>query len=81
VSFGAGHGQAGELEGGKYFFFACLLLLHGRRRAMRVSHPSLCCILRNAGDGNNMTHSWLRLAAVIPYELVCICPPGVLSWL
>jgi ornithine carbamoyltransferase len=21
-------------------------------------------------------HSWLRLAARIPYEFVCICPPG-----
>jgi ornithine carbamoyltransferase len=28
------------------------------------------------GDGNNMVHSWLRLAAVIPYEFVCVCPPG-----
>ncbi|KAI8464560.1 MAG: Aspartate/ornithine carbamoyltransferase [Monoraphidium minutum] len=28
------------------------------------------------GDGNNMVHSWLRLAARIPYEFVCICPPG-----
>ena len=24
------------------------------------------------GDGNTMVHSWLR----IPYECVCICPPG-----
>lgn len=23
-----------------------------------------------------MVHSWLRLAAVIPYEFVCVCPPG-----
>lgn len=28
------------------------------------------------GDGNNMVHSWLRLACRIPYEFVCICPPG-----
>eukprot|EP00879_Flechtneria_rotunda_P023747 GHRR01025140.1.p1 GENE.GHRR01025140.1~~GHRR01025140.1.p1 ORF type:complete len:194 (+),score=58.68 GHRR01025140.1:197-778(+) len=28
------------------------------------------------GDGNNIVHSWLRLAAVIPYEFVCVCPPG-----
>ncbi|KAF6263520.1 ornithine carbamoyltransferase [Scenedesmus sp. NREL 46B-D3] len=28
------------------------------------------------GDGNNMVHSWLRLAARIPYEFVCVCPPG-----
>lgn len=28
------------------------------------------------GDGNNMVHSFLRLAARVPYEFVCICPPG-----
>ena len=28
------------------------------------------------GEGNNMTHSWLRLAARVPYELVCLCPDG-----
>lgn len=28
------------------------------------------------GDGNNIVHSWLRLAMRIPYEFVCICPPG-----
>lgn len=32
--------------------------------------------LAYVGDGNNMVHSWLRLAAVIPYEFVCVCPPG-----
>ena len=28
------------------------------------------------GDGNNITHSWLRLAARFPFELVCACPEG-----
>mmetsp|Transcript_17547 Transcript_17547/g.37915 ORF Transcript_17547/g.37915 Transcript_17547/m.37915 type:complete len:370 (-) Transcript_17547:682-1791(-) len=28
------------------------------------------------GDGNNMVHSWLRLATRIPFEFVCVCPPG-----
>ena len=28
------------------------------------------------GDGNNMVHSWLRLAALIPFEFVCACPKG-----
>ena len=28
------------------------------------------------GDGNNMVHSWLRIAAVVPFEFVCVCPPG-----
>ncbi len=26
------------------------------------------------GDGNNVVHSWLRLAAVFPLEFVCACP-------
>ena len=29
-----------------------------------------------AGDGNNMVHSWLRIASVLPFEFVCVCPPG-----
>ncbi|CAI5933894.1 unnamed protein product [Closterium sp. NIES-65] len=28
------------------------------------------------GDGNNIVHSWLRLAAVIPMHFVCVCPKG-----
>ncbi|XP_024384926.1 ornithine transcarbamylase, chloroplastic [Physcomitrium patens] len=28
------------------------------------------------GDGNNMVHSWLRLAAVFPFHFVCACPKG-----
>lgn len=28
------------------------------------------------GDGNNIVHSWLRLAAVMPIEFVCCCPEG-----
>jgi len=28
------------------------------------------------GDGNNIVHSWLRLAAVIPFHFVCACPKG-----
>lgn len=28
------------------------------------------------GDGNNMVHSWLELAAVLPIDFVCACPPG-----
>ena len=28
------------------------------------------------GDGNNITHSWLRLAARFPFEVVCACPEG-----
>jgi ornithine carbamoyltransferase len=26
------------------------------------------------GDGNNIVHSWIRLAAKIPFEFVCACP-------
>ena len=28
------------------------------------------------GDGNNITHSWIRLAAKLNFELVCACPEG-----
>jgi ornithine carbamoyltransferase len=28
------------------------------------------------GDGNNIVHSWLRLASRIPFHFVNICPPG-----
>ena len=28
------------------------------------------------GDGNNIVHSWLRLAAVVPFHFVCACPVG-----
>lgn len=28
------------------------------------------------GDGNNMVHSWLRIAAVLHFEFVCVCPEG-----
>ncbi|KAJ9505161.1 hypothetical protein QJQ45_020368 [Haematococcus lacustris] len=28
------------------------------------------------GDGNNMVHSWLRLATRMSFEFVCVCPPG-----
>lgn len=40
--------------------------------AAAVANPQVVYV----GDGNNMVHSWLRLAAVIPYEFVCVCPPG-----
>jgi ornithine carbamoyltransferase len=28
------------------------------------------------GDGNNITHSWIRLAARYSLDFVCACPPG-----
>ncbi|KAF3969626.1 hypothetical protein CMV_006602 [Castanea mollissima] len=28
------------------------------------------------GDGNNIVHSWLLLASVIPFHFVCACPKG-----
>ena len=28
------------------------------------------------GDGNNIVHSWIRLAAKFPFEFVCACPKG-----
>ncbi|KAJ4842090.1 hypothetical protein Tsubulata_009444 [Turnera subulata] len=28
------------------------------------------------GDGNNIVHSWLLLASIIPFHFVCACPKG-----
>ncbi len=28
------------------------------------------------GDGNNIVHSWLELACVMPFNFVCACPKG-----
>lgn len=28
------------------------------------------------GDGNNIVHSWLLLASVVPFHFVCACPEG-----
>lgn len=28
------------------------------------------------GDGNNIVHSWLLMASVIPFHFVCACPGG-----
>ena len=28
------------------------------------------------GDENNIVNSWIRLAAVLPFEFVCVCPEG-----
>lgn len=28
------------------------------------------------GDGNNIVHSWLLLASVVPLHFVCACPKG-----
>eukprot|EP00189_Rhodosorus_marinus_P003446 CAMPEP_0113966924 /NCGR_PEP_ID=MMETSP0011_2-20120614/8582_1 /TAXON_ID=101924 /ORGANISM="Rhodosorus marinus" /LENGTH=342 /DNA_ID=CAMNT_0000979625 /DNA_START=80 /DNA_END=1108 /DNA_ORIENTATION=- /assembly_acc=CAM_ASM_000156 len=28
------------------------------------------------GDGNNIVHSWLELAAILPFEFVCVAPTG-----
>ena len=28
------------------------------------------------GDGNNIVHSWLHLAARIPFHFICVCPEG-----
>ncbi len=28
------------------------------------------------GDGNNIVHSWIRLAGRLPFDFVCACPKG-----
>lgn len=34
------------------------------------------CKVVYVGDGNNITHSWIRLARVMPFEFTLVCPPG-----
>jgi len=36
----------------------------------------LCVQVVYVGDGNNIVHSWLRFAAVVPMHFVCACPVG-----
>ena len=43
------------------------------------SGSHLCeCVLQvvYVGDGNNIVHSWIRLAAKFNFEFVCACPKG-----
>ena len=44
-----------------------LLEVKGRLDGLKVVY---------VGDGNNMVHSWLELATVVPLEFVCCCPEG-----
>ena len=34
------------------------------------------CKIVYLGDGNNIVHSWLRLAQQLPFSFVCACPEG-----
>lgn len=34
------------------------------------------CQVVYVGDGNNIVHSWLLLASIIPFHFVCACPRG-----
>nr|QKY14861.1 ornithine carbamoyltransferase (OTC) [Polytomella parva] len=34
------------------------------------------CKVVYVGDGNNIVHSWIRLARLFAFEFVCVCPPG-----
>ena len=36
----------------------------------------LCAQVVYVGDGNNIVHSWIRLAAKFDFEFVCACPEG-----
>ncbi len=38
------------------------------------ARKKLCAQMVYIGDGNNVVHSWLRLAAVLPIHFVCACP-------
>lgn len=34
------------------------------------------CQVVYVGDGNNIVHSWLLLASIVPFHFVCACPKG-----
>ena len=58
--------------------------VHARERYIRATMEQVANFERVAlrwqvvyvGDGNNIVHSWLRLAARLPFEFVCACPKG-----
>ena len=42
----------------------------------RILTGGVFCQVVYVGDGNNIVHSWVRLAARLPFEFVCACPKG-----
>lgn len=40
------------------------------------THTHVALQITYVGDGNNMVHSWMRLASRIPMDFTCACPPG-----
>lgn len=63
-----------------YIFFSCNLVTAMAKYL--VVPQSNCFDLRckiqvvYVGDGNNIVHSWLLMASVIPFHFVCACPKG-----
>ena len=41
-----------------------------------LSIPAVYLQVVYVGDGNNIVHSWIRLAAKFNFEFVCACPKG-----
>ena len=63
--------------------FACRLEGGQLCSANSVLHGVIICsallLLRQivyVGDGNNIVHSWIRLAAAFDFHFVCACPKG-----
>ena len=48
---------------------------NGRRLEVRTSLPLHLQVVY-VGDGNNIVHSWVRLAGRLPFDFVCACPRG-----
>ena len=71
-----GHGAASMRNGGDHDHRAQLLVL----KVSIALQESLGTIegkkVVYVGDGNNIVHSWLRLAACLPFHFVCCCPEG-----
>lgn len=76
----------GQLEGAKVslFIFGCLMgSLSCHTLHYKLVQILLCLIwwpctiqVVYVGDGNNVVHSWLLMASVVPFHFVCACPKG-----
>lgn len=50
--------------------------LQSERYVHITEHSTSLSQVVYVGDGNNIVHSWIRLAAKFNFEFVCACPKG-----
>lgn len=55
-----------------------LFIIHTLRiwTTLSIDHCKAVRQVTYVGDGNNIVHSWIRLAAKFDFEFVCACPEG-----